>query len=250
VAIGKISGVMLQSNLDRQGVDLTVDTDLVFFDVANRRLAVNSTSASSTLTVNGNVSGTYFIGNISNSSNANIYLTATGTGIVVVSGSGALALPSGNTAQEPTGVPAGSIRYNNDANSPEYYNGNTWVQITTTVGYQTFTGNGTGNTYPLTQSTTTGGVLVSLNGVQQTPSTAYTVNNNSITFTEIPLSSDVIDIRYISSGQTAGLSFIGNSVPATSSSAGVPGQIAYDSNYVYICVATNTWIRSNTQTSF
>jgi len=241
---------MLQSNLERQGVDLTVDTDLVYFDVANRRLAVNTTTSSSTLTVNGNISGNYFLGNISNTENANIYLSPTGTGIVVLSGSKAVVLPVGTTAEEPIGVPPGSIRYNSDANSPEYYNGNAWVQITATIAYQTFSGNGTGNTYPLTQSTTTGGVLVSLNGVQQTPGIAYTVNNNSITFTETPLSTDVVDVRYISSGQTAGLSFIGNSVPATSSSAGTPGQIAYDSNYVYICVATNTWIRSNIQTSF
>jgi hypothetical protein len=32
--------------------------------------------------------------------------------------------------------------------------------------------------------------------------------------------------------------------PATSSSTGIAGQVAYDANYVYICVATNTWKRS------
>ena len=32
--------------------------------------------------------------------------------------------------------------------------------------------------------------------------------------------------------------------PATSSSTGVAGQIAWDSGYVYICVATNTWKRA------
>jgi hypothetical protein len=32
--------------------------------------------------------------------------------------------------------------------------------------------------------------------------------------------------------------------PATSSSAGVAGQIAWDSGYVYVCVATNSWKRS------
>ena len=31
------------------------------------------------------------------------------------------------------------------------------------------------------------------------------------------------------------------SVPANASSTGVAGQIAYDSNSVYVCVATNTW---------
>jgi len=32
-------------------------------------------------------------------------------------------------------------------------------------------------------------------------------------------------------------------VPTSSSSVGSIGQIAYDANYVYICVATNTWKR-------
>jgi len=33
------------------------------------------------------------------------------------------------------------------------------------------------------------------------------------------------------------------SVPSTISSAGVEGQVAYDSTYFYICTATNTWRR-------
>jgi hypothetical protein len=32
--------------------------------------------------------------------------------------------------------------------------------------------------------------------------------------------------------------------PATSSSAGVAGQIAWDASYVYVCVAANTWKRT------
>ena len=36
----------------------------------------------------------------------------------------------------------------------------------------------------------------------------------------------------------------GASVPSLSTSDGIQGQIAYDSNYVYICVANNTWKRA------
>jgi len=32
-------------------------------------------------------------------------------------------------------------------------------------------------------------------------------------------------------------------VPANSSSTGTAGQFAYDANYLYICIATNTWRR-------
>lgn len=55
MAIGRISGPMLYSNLDRQGANLTVDTDLVQFDVINRRLGVRTANPTEPLDVNGNV---------------------------------------------------------------------------------------------------------------------------------------------------------------------------------------------------
>jgi hypothetical protein len=36
--------------------------------------------------------------------------------------------------------------------------------------------------------------------------------------------------------------------PISSSDTGTPGQIAWDSNYLYVCVATNTWKRSDLNT--
>lgn len=250
MAIGKISGQMLQSDLIRQGVDLSVDTNLTYFDVANRRVGVNTTSTTDTLTVDGNISSSqYYLGNISSAGGANVYIAPTGSGIINMASTTAVAIPAGNTAQEPSGVPNGSLRYNTDTSSPEFYNGNSWVAMTASIGYQTFTGNSVGNTYPLSQTTTTGGALVSLNGVQQTPGVAYNISGNVIAFTEIPLTSDTIDVRFMATGQSGGLT-LGASVPATSTSAGTIGQVAYNSNYVYICVATNTWIRANIQSTF
>lgn len=37
---------------------------------------------------------------------------------------------------------------------------------------------------------------------------------------------------------------VSNAVPASSSSNGSSGTIRFDSNYVYICVANNTWKRA------
>lgn len=37
-------------------------------------------------------------------------------------------------------------------------------------------------------------------------------------------------------------------VPASANASGTPGQVAYDSNYVYICVAANTWKRAALET--
>jgi hypothetical protein len=33
-------------------------------------------------------------------------------------------------------------------------------------------------------------------------------------------------------------------IPATATSTGTLGQLAYDTNYIYLCVATNTWKRA------
>ena len=37
---------------------------------------------------------------------------------------------------------------------------------------------------------------------------------------------------------------LSNSVPANSTANGVTGTIRYDSSYIYICVANNTWKRA------
>ena len=36
--------------------------------------------------------------------------------------------------------------------------------------------------------------------------------------------------------------------PATATSTGKPGQIAYDAGHVYVCVAVNTWVRATLAT--
>lgn len=57
--------------------------------------------------------------------------------------------------------------------------------------------------------------------------------------------------RVLTNGNTSTLGLTVNSVtissggaPATSGSAGTPGQIAWDSGHIYVCVATNTWKRA------
>ena len=54
--IGKVGGSMLRDNLVRNGVDLTVDTNLTYFDVNNRRVGINTIMPRTDLDVNGNIS--------------------------------------------------------------------------------------------------------------------------------------------------------------------------------------------------
>lgn len=62
--------------------------------------------------------------------------------------------------------------------------------------------------------------------------------------------------RVLTNGNTSNLSITANSItvnaitvsntftPASASAAGTKGQIVWDANYIYVCVATNTWKRA------
>ena len=60
MAIGRISGPMLYSNLDRQGVDLAFESNILYLDVTNRRIGANTTTPNAEL----QVVGTANIGNV------------------------------------------------------------------------------------------------------------------------------------------------------------------------------------------
>lgn len=58
MALGKISGPMLVDNLIRNDIDLAFDTDLLYLDVDNRRIGINTASPNYALTIVGTVSST------------------------------------------------------------------------------------------------------------------------------------------------------------------------------------------------
>ena len=55
MAIGRISGPLLKSNLVRDGVDLAFETDLLYLDVTNSRIGVNTATPTTDLDVNGTI---------------------------------------------------------------------------------------------------------------------------------------------------------------------------------------------------
>ena len=55
MAIGRITGPMLYSNLERQGADLAIDGNVVYFDVTNRRLGVGTSTPGFSIDSPGNV---------------------------------------------------------------------------------------------------------------------------------------------------------------------------------------------------
>jgi len=101
MAIGRISGPMLKPNLERQGVDLAFETDLLYLDVTNGRIGIKNSAPTAALDVTGSgkfsnnltVLGLTNLGNLRLSNNTlestnldgNIYVSANGTGIVEIS---------------------------------------------------------------------------------------------------------------------------------------------------------------------
>jgi hypothetical protein len=63
--IGKITGPMLVANLQRDGINLSIDDGLIYFDVINKRLGVNTQTPTVELNVVGsaNITGNLFVGN-------------------------------------------------------------------------------------------------------------------------------------------------------------------------------------------
>ena len=84
MAIGRVTGPMLNSNLDRQGIDIAIDTNLLYAAVAQRYVGINTANPLYTLDVNGEarVGNLYLLGNTISSdtgkinfgSNANIVI--------------------------------------------------------------------------------------------------------------------------------------------------------------------------------
>ena len=71
MAIGRISGSVLKSNLTRNGTDLAFETNLLYLDVTNSRVGIGTSSPTTTLDVSGTVNSTAVTAGT---------LTASGTG--------------------------------------------------------------------------------------------------------------------------------------------------------------------------
>ena len=122
-------------------------------------------------------------------------------------------LPVGTTAQRPGAVGFtdvdGMIRYNTTTGELEYYGGGQWNNTGSTftiIESRTFSnasgdinGNvdGSNTQFTLASNASTASTLVSINGVVQIPTTAYSVSGNVVIFTEAPAVGDVIDTRII-----------------------------------------------------
>ena len=58
MAIGRITGSVLKSNLTRNGVDLAFETNLLYLDVTNSRIGIGTSEPTTALHVNGTITAT------------------------------------------------------------------------------------------------------------------------------------------------------------------------------------------------
>jgi hypothetical protein len=221
-----------------------VDTQLLDFNddrIVSGNTSVTATTSNVKVVIDGVThsqfdSNGYVIGNTTISSDSII-----NEGTIDFDSTAAINLPVGNTSERPALPSAGDIRYNTDLATAELYDGNTWIKITNNIESQIIVPNGINDTFTLDQETTAESVIVSLNGVIQSTA-AYSVLGTSITFTETPLVTDIIDVRFLAT--TVATRLASSAAPTSATASGSPGQVAYDSNYIYVCVAANTWVRS------
>ena len=125
--------------------------------------------------------------------------------IIRMSSVSAMNIPVGTSIQRPPTPAAGYFRYNTDSNTIEWFTGTAWVSGSKAINYQIITPDGSAATFSLDQPSPAAGILVNINGTVQQPGTAYTVNllETEITFAEIPVVTDIIEIRYLAGSVVA-----------------------------------------------
>jgi hypothetical protein len=128
---------------------------------------------------------------------------------LIVNTTDSILIPVGSSAQRPGSTggtdTAGMIRFNTSNDQLEFYNGASWTNTGTSftvVASDTFDGDNSTTIFTLGAAATTQSVIVSLNGVLQIPTTAYSVSGTTLTFTQAPATGDKIEVRRFSTTAT------------------------------------------------
>jgi hypothetical protein len=184
-----------------------------FDNLVATNFSIANTSITNALT---RIEQVHFYGNTVEGYNGSLYLSANtaadANAIVKFTGTKAIDIPAGSDAERPPNPDAGYIRFNTERGTLEWWSGTTWIQGQSYIEDQTITPDGINDTFTLDSSPPSAtSILVSINGTVQRANVAYTVVGDQITFSEIPLDSDIVDIRYLAATGLA-TSFVGGNL--------------------------------------
>jgi len=240
MALGRISGPLLKSNLLRNGVDLAFETNLLYLDVTNRRVGINTGTPSHDLQVNGtarvttlNVTGSSTLGNITfgtnsiQSASGQINLSAGGSNPVVYQGilqvgnlqltanTLTTLLPNQNISLTTTGTGAVVVNNNLTVTGNLYTQGNLTVDGTVTIK---------GNITIGDQTTDTVAITAGINS-DLIPATTATYNlgssSSNLYWNTIYATTSYYDTISVANFQTSNLVFSSNTITDTVNNADI-----------------------------
>lgn len=163
--------------------------------------------------VNGGNANVLYVSSSSNTVSVGSSLQTAGA-TFAINAVDSMLLPVGNTFQRPTYGTAGMMRFNTTTNTLEVFNGVFWIEIGasnyTIVTDDQFTGDGHSTSFYLKNPQTTNSCIVSINGVVQMPTLAYTVTNSILTFSDPPEPGDQIDVRGVVTPEITDNQFTGD----------------------------------------
>lgn len=120
------------------------------------------------------------------------------------------------------------------------------IVLTDSTGNITITATAAGGGGSANAAGNTGEIQFNLSGTFGSSSNlSYNSSNNILSVGNVILTSANSAITYSNSSLATTMII---SVPSSANADGVAGQISFDANYVYVCVASNTWKRANMST--
>jgi hypothetical protein len=170
--------------------------------VGQLSITLDGTTISTITSTQASFANLTITGNTLSSTGDLVYAPAAGK-VLTTNSTTAIKIPVGTSADRPATAVTGFLRYNTTYSIVEYYNGTEWVSMLPVTDTQILVGDNTTTNYSLNYSSTANNLIVTVNGVMQTPNMAYTVVGSTIAFNEPPLDSEIVVIRFASVSMSA-----------------------------------------------